>query len=276
MTDIDWLEIWNRVSASTRHADEREKQERGRKHFRKDAPHRNDPLLDFVLEGLKHHETVLDIGAGNGRWTIPIARKVKAVTAIEPSDSMLEMLSEKIEAETIDTIHVIQARWEQAEIEPHDIVVCVHAMYETPDFAGFIRKIEQHATSRVYLVLRLPPHDGIMSELNRAVHGNSHDSPNAVIAWNALYSLGIYPNLLVEPDMHHWQDTTLNEAFLRAKRHLNAESTTKYDELIKNTLEKRLSQSGNSYIWPDGMRSALLWWETGRQEKNEITNVMSF
>jgi SAM-dependent methyltransferase len=260
MTETNWIDLWNKVAAVTPHTTEREKVTRGKKHFRRDSPVRPDPLLDFVLEKLTGEQTFLDIGAGNGRWTIPTAKIVRNVTAIEPSDSMLEMLDENISKAGLDNIRVLQGRWEEADVKPHDIVSCTHAIYETKDFAAFIGKMERHARERCYLVLRLPPHDGITGELFRKIHGHPYDSPNAHLAYNALYSIGIYPNVLIEEDMHNWRDTTFEEAFSRAKRHLNIGETGEHDDLIRETLTQRLTLHDDVYIWPDGMRAVLFWW----------------
>lgn len=44
--------------------------------------------IESVVEHLdiQPHFTVLDIGAGGGRWTLTLAPKVASVTAVEPSD----------------------------------------------------------------------------------------------------------------------------------------------------------------------------------------------
>jgi SAM-dependent methyltransferase len=262
LAETDWLELWTQVVTSTRHRSETEKTFDGRKHFRRDSAFRPDPLLDYVLGHLRRDQTFLDIGAGTGRWTIPAARIVRQATAIEPSDSMQEMLRENIEQAGLDNIRVIQARWETAEVEKHDIVACTHAIYETPDFAAFIRKMEASAAERCYLVMRLPPYDGIIGRLSCTINGHPYDSPNAMLAYNALYSMGIYPNVLVEHSMHHWTDSNLEAAFSRAKRHLNLESSGEYDDLVRSTLEQRLTFTDDTYTWPDGMRSVLLWWDT--------------
>jgi 2-polyprenyl-3-methyl-5-hydroxy-6-metoxy-1,4-benzoquinol methylase len=258
--DTNWIELWNQVAAATPHTPERQKVNRGKKHFRRDSPVRPDPLLDFVLEEMIGEKSFLDIGAGNGRWTIPAAKLVRNVTAVEPSDSMLEMLNENILKAELGNIRIIQGRWEEVDVEPHDIVSCTHAIYETKDFAAFIRKMESHARKRCYLVLRLPPHDGVTGELFRKIHGHPYDSPNAHLAYNALYSMGIYPNVLVEEEMHNWRDTTFEEAFSRAKRHLIVGETSEYDALIQETLIQRLKLQDGVYIWPDGMRGILFWW----------------
>ena len=82
-----------------------------------------------------------------------------------------------------------------------------------------------------------------------------------MIAYNALYTMGIDVNILVETSIVNWFNQTMEDAFIRAKRHLRIQmSDTTYDDLIHSTLKRRLNFSDGAYIWPDGMRSALLWW----------------
>jgi hypothetical protein len=105
-----------------------------------------------------------------------------------------------------------------------------------------------------------PAAEIVTGELFRKINGHPYDSPNAHLAYNALYSMGIYPNVLVEEDMHNWRDTTFEEAFSRAKRHLIVNETSEYDDLIRETLAQHLTLHDGVYIWPDGMRAVLFWW----------------
>jgi hypothetical protein len=173
---------------------------------------------------------------------------------------MVDNLQKNIASAKQDNIKIIQSPWEDAIVEPHNITVCAHAMYASHDLASFVRKIERYTTRTCYLAIRLPPSNGIIGELSLAIYGRQHDSPNAIIAYNALYSIGICANIQVESDIYYWTNDTFEEAFVRAKRHLRLQLSTTYDTLIRDTLAKRLSLSNNCYVWPDGMRSALLWW----------------
>jgi hypothetical protein len=174
---------------------------------------------------------------------------------------MLALLQDNLKGSKV-SVRTLQSTWEEARVELHDIVVCAHALYSSPDLALFVHKMEQHARKACYLAIRLPPVDGVLGELSRAIQGRTFDSANAVIAFNALYSLGIYANVLVEKDIYPWFNNTLEDAFARAKRHLHLESRSIHDELIRGTLAKRLRSTPDGYIWPDGMRSALLWWNS--------------
>lgn len=220
-----------------------------------------DLLQEFVLKSLSPESTVLDIGAGTGRWSIPMGRIARRVTAIEPSPSMLTHLRQNISDARLTNITVLPSHWEEAEVEPHDVALCSHAMYASPDLLAFVRKMEQNALRRCFLVMRVPTSDGILGQLSRRIYGSVHDSPNFIIGYNVLYEAGIVANVLAEPLTRPWTNFTYEEALERAKRHLGLSQTLEYDSLIKPLLRERLTFKDGKYYWPDGMRSALLWWD---------------
>jgi SAM-dependent methyltransferase len=259
LIETDWLKLWRELVLAGPPTSNSELAKRYKVHARK-RDERPDQLLDFILREIDGDTTVLDIGAGSGRWTIPLAKIAKTVTAVEPSSAMVDNLRRNIASAKLNNIQITQSSWEGAIVKPHDITICAHAMYSSPDLASFVRKIERYTTRTCYLAIRLPPSDGIIGELSLSIYGHHHDSPNAIIAYNALYSVCIYANVLVESDIYRWTDNTFEEAFARAKRHLRLQSSITYDTLIRDTLAKRLSLLNNCYVWPDGMRSALLWW----------------
>lgn len=261
LVETDWLELWRELATITfARGKSQEPIHRYEARVRRRTSERPDPLLNFVLQNTDGQTTVVDVGAGNGRWTIPLARIARSVTAVEPSEAMLSLLRQNIAQANLNNIQIVPARWEEAIVEPHDVTVCAHAIYASRDLAAFIGKMERQAKKRCYLAVRLPPHNSIIGELSHSIYGHRHDSPNAIIAYNALYSLGIYASVLVEEGISHWVNSTFEEAFARAKRHLRLGSSTAHDELIRDTLTRCLTYQDNAYVWPDGMRSALLWW----------------
>ncbi len=255
----NWLDLWRELVITTSHPRDSKLVSKYETHARR-REERLDPLLDFILENINSETTIIDIGAGSGRWTIPLSKIARSVTAIEPSAAMVNMLQGNLVSARVSNVEIIQSSWEEAVVQPHDIIVCAHAMYASSDLEVFVRKVEQYARKRCYLAIRLPSADGIIGELSLSIYGHRHDSPNAIVAYNALYAMGIYANVLVESNNSQWTDTTLEQAFDRAKRHLHLGSSTTYDNLMRETLARRLSLLNNTYLWPDGMRSALLWW----------------
>jgi SAM-dependent methyltransferase len=221
----------------------------------------SDPLLDHILSNLTSEMTVLDIGAGIGRWTLPIARVARRVTAVEPLAGMREVLVGRISAQGIGNLEVVDVPWMEAQVPPHDVAIAAHATYTTTELLAFVSKMHASARRTCYLALRVPAHNGVIGELSERLHGRWHDSPNFLVGYNLLLSAGFYANVLIEPrPVRHWSDPTLDDAVARAKRHLHIEHAT-HDPVIRDVLSRRLEFVDGAYHWPDCMRSALIWWD---------------
>ena len=220
-----------------------------------------DPLLEFILGRLEPGMSVLDIGAGIGRLTLPIAGRALRVTAVEPLPGMRQVLLERVSSRGLANVTAVDAPWMEAELPPHDVAVAAHATYTTADLVGFVRKMDTCARRTCYLTFRIPPHDGVIGELSERIRGRWHDSPNFIVGYNLLLAAGFYPNVLLEPrTMRHWTDPTPDAAVARAKRHLHL-TDARHDATIREILSRRLVPVDGAFRWPDGMRSALLWWD---------------
>jgi SAM-dependent methyltransferase len=267
MTPTDWGALWAKLASRDLQAsDEGAAQmvERWRGVARRidgGGKHDPDPLLEHVLAGLTPETTVLDVGAGIGRWTLPMARRARRVTAVEPLPGMRRVLVERATAQGVDNLDVVDTPWLAAAVTPHDVVVAAHATYTATDLLGFVRKMEAHARRTCYLALRVPSHDGIVGELSERLCGCWHDSPNFIVGYNLLLSAGFRPNVLIEPTTaRRWVDPTIEVAVARAKRHLRFDDD-RHDDAIRDVLARRLAFVDGAYRWPDGMRSALVWWD---------------
>ncbi len=84
------------------------------------------------LLGFDRNTTVLEIGAGPGTYTVPIAKRVKLVTAIEPAEAMVKELTRYAQEEGVDNIRVVVKRWEDiapgTDVDVHDIVFAAHSL----------------------------------------------------------------------------------------------------------------------------------------------------
>jgi len=127
MKEIDWLELWRELVTRKLNPKSDKLVERYKAHGQKHKE-RPDSLLDFVLKGVDANETAIDIGAGTGRWTIPLAKRIKSVTSIEPTSGMAEMLKENLKNALLRNVEILAQTWEDATPSMHDIVVCAHGM----------------------------------------------------------------------------------------------------------------------------------------------------
>ena len=127
--------------------------------FRADPDRSDDPVLD-ALRSLTHPgDTWLDVGAGAGRFALPLARTLGieggSVVALDASASMLGALREIAEAHGIENVQLIEARWppadpELAEAVRADTVLIAHVGYDVELIGPFVDALE--AASRRDLV----------------------------------------------------------------------------------------------------------------------------
>ncbi len=272
MRETGWSDLWDALAKQdlmSGSAGEAEMVERWRSlaaRLDDGSGQRPDLVLEFVLTMLTPEMTVVDVGAGVGRWTIPLAGRVRSVTAVEPVDGMRLVLQERVTAKGARNVRIEGAPWMDAILPKHDVVLAAYSMYTSTDLPAFARKMQATAGRFCGMAMRVPAHDGVLGELSREIRGTWHDSPNFVVGYNALLEAGFTPHVWVEPRaVRYLEDATLEDAMLRARRHLHLSDGT-HDALVASTLERRLTKTASGYRWPDWMRAALVWWEPDAEE----------
>lgn len=116
--------------------------------------------------------TVLDVGAGAGAASLPLAPWATAFTAVDREPGMLAAFNERAAA-VHRPARTVEGTWPQVahDVAVHDVVVCHHVVYDVADISPFLAALTSHARRRV--VLELPPLHPLtwMAPLWLAVHG---------------------------------------------------------------------------------------------------------
>ena len=153
----------------------------------------------------KSASRVLDIGAGPGNITIPLAQKVSHITAVEPAAGMVEVFRDAMALERAHNIRLIHKRWEDVDIAadleaPYDLCFASFSLGMV-DLRASIEKMMAVSTNTIVLYW----HTGLQSfdedalELSPLLYGTKHyPVPESSIIFNLLYSMGIYPDVKVE------------------------------------------------------------------------------
>lgn len=145
---------------------------------------------------------VLDVGAGTGGASLPLAPRVTRLTAVDPDQEQLAILVERAQRLRI-RIEVVAGLWPQVAdaAAPADVVVCHHVLYGVPDLEPFVTGLTGHARRRV--VVEIPerhPHWSL-NPLWLRFHGLQRpDGPTAHDAAAALRALGL------DPQVEEWAD----------------------------------------------------------------------
>lgn len=122
--------------------------------FRMDPRRTDDDTLNALLGLAAPSDVWLDIGAGGGRYALPLALTVREVVAIDPSPAMLAALEEDAAAFGITNVRVIEARWPMDAGAPNgDIALMAHVGYDIAQIGPFLDTMEAAARRLCVAVL---------------------------------------------------------------------------------------------------------------------------
>ncbi len=116
--------------------------------FRMDPRRTDDETLNALLSLTQPEDVWLDVGAGGGRYALPLALHVREVVAIDPSPAMLSVLREDAAAEGIDNIGVLESRWPlpfDAGAPTGDVALMAHVGYDIAEIGPFLDALESSA-----------------------------------------------------------------------------------------------------------------------------------
>ena len=207
LLETDWAEHWKRI-VEARHDqafvfhDPRYWDARA-KSFAAATTGRQDGFLDVLEPYLGAHKTLIDVGAGAGRYAAPLADRLDWVTAVEPSQGMRELIPHR------DNMTVVAADWESAEVAPADLVICCHVLYGVADAPAFIARLEAAATERVFIQLRhgqlRTPSDPFWEAMTGTPRARQ---PQFADLWNMLEQLGVHADVSVlrYESLQSWAD----------------------------------------------------------------------
>ena len=80
---------------------------------------------------------VLEIGAGPGTLTIPLAEKVKKIVAVESSETAVDYLRRNMKESQVENVEILNKNWlevDDREIKDQfDLAVCSHFLWQVKD-----------------------------------------------------------------------------------------------------------------------------------------------
>lgn len=206
-----------------------------------------DPLLPIVLP-FARDARVIDVGAGVGRFTLPLAEVAREVVAVEPSPAMRTRLERHVRQRGAAHVRIVAAPFEAAELEPADLVLAAHVLHLVPDGPAFIRRVDALARGSVALVIR---HDSLQAPLLEVWPRYRNDPPPRQAAFADLYNLllamGYAPNVSFYRRRYQPPVADLAEAQAWLSRAVGTE--------VSEADTRRALDHAPAYL-----REACIWW----------------
>ena len=154
--------------------------------FRADPRREGDAVLEALRGLVRPDETALDIGAGGGRYALPLALHAREVIAVEPSEGMRAVLREGMETHGIANVRVLAEAWPCAEPPAADVALIAHVGYDVEAIGPFLEAMEAAAARRCVAVLFSRPPPSRADPFWEAIHGEPREPLPALPQFLAL------------------------------------------------------------------------------------------
>ncbi|MDQ3549343.1 MAG: class I SAM-dependent methyltransferase [Chloroflexota bacterium] len=166
-------------------------------HFADDPRRTDDDLLNELRAMSNPDATWLDIGAGGGRYALPLALSSRKVIAVDPSEGMIGVLRGSMQEHGIDNIEVHHLRWpEGSEALEADFTLAAHVGYDIREINAFLDGIERATRQRCCVMLMDRAPSGGFTRLWEQIHGEyRHQLPGAREFLHLLLARGAMPEV---------------------------------------------------------------------------------
>ncbi|GIW08869.1 MAG: hypothetical protein KatS3mg060_3674 [Dehalococcoidia bacterium] len=227
--------------------------------FRADPHRQDDPTLNVLRTMIHPHERWLDIGAGGGRYALPIALQAREVIALDPSDAMLEILREGMHTYGIRNIQIIHGRFPISGLEADVALIC-HVGYDIEAIGTFLAMMERSAPRRIAVLFERQP-TSAADALWPAVHGVPRATLPALREFLALLlARRVIPNVtVIEVPGPSYESP--ERAIDFARRQTWVRPGSEKDAILQRIVSERLLERDGrfAYTW-DPLKIGIVSW----------------
>lgn len=275
--ELDWLHIWRDMydrereqGESTTHPDMHRSTDQyataasryARNVKRVPQP---DAFMRWLLPQLQTGETVLDIGAGSGRYVAPLAEAGMHVKALEQSPAMREQIGLIMQERNLPHVEIIAERWPTPQPVVCDVAIAAHVLYAVRDIAPFILAMQASARKRCVILLGVRHPTTPVLPLWQSYHGSERlPLPGALECMGALAQLGIAANLHVLPAPAPISYASIEEAATEMCYRLRLPYGEPYQQQLADLIARDwiLGDDGGVTSPHTPPPHAAIWWNT--------------
>jgi len=231
--------------------------------FRMDPRRTDDPSLNALLALALPSDVWLDVGAGGGRYALPLALAVRAVVAIDPSPSMLGALNEDAAEAGIENVSVIEARWPMADgsAPAGDVGLMAHVGYDIAEIGPFLDQLEQQSSRLVVAAMGESAMATVATLFWERIHGEPRVRLPAMPELLVLLAARGRVPAVTLVDRAPPAFESLDEALVMARRQLWLREGSQKDELLRRLVgETVTAQDGRySFDWTPTKIGIISW-----------------
>ncbi|MBG9543178.1 methyltransferase [Cytobacillus firmus] len=221
-----------------------------------------DEYAKRIYEKMKKHipedSSCIEFGPGWGNYTFPLSRDVKRLTLVDGSKSVLAYLKQYFEEEA--PIQFVHSKWEEAQLEPHDVVVGVNCFYRMYEMNETLKKMNRLAKKRAIIGLTtgpIQPHYVLLDE--QFGYDIKYPRRDYIMIVNMLYQLGIYADCeMIKLEREHRYDTWQQLIDAGSKKILSPRFEQTH---VGASLERFISREDGQFVYRYPFHAAIISWE---------------
>ncbi len=228
---------------------------------RSDFPAKFVEALEPILSRCRD---ALDVGAGVGALALPLARRLQAVTALDPSPTMLECLRANATREGLRNLTTVPGEWGSVLLRAHDLILMANVAPLFDRLETFLSEATPLARRGIAIVQNAGPgtEKFYFGELYPLLLGRPYPSRRDYLhTVTLLHERGIFADVrIVEYDFDQpFADLKEAVGFWAAQMRLEAPEQV---ERLTAFLRERLRGENGGLLAPMHRRSAVVWWPT--------------
>ena len=195
------------------------------------------PSMVAAASMLGPDASVLDVGCGGGRSSLPLGSRLRRVTGVDENPEMLEQFAAAATARQI-SFGTVLGRWPDVapQCEQVDLAVCHHVAYNVAAIAPFVRALSSSARRGVVVELtKAHPQTPFNPLWKRFWNLDRPDEPTAELFVEVVRELGHEPEVVSTPRPARPGRLDASEmvAFVRQRLCLNTERDAEIREYLK-------------------------------------------
>ena len=222
-----------------------------------------DSLMRFLLPHLRPDDTLLDIGAGTGRYARYLASQVRQVIALEPSAAMRAQLGTALAAAPLP-IEVLSGAWPETPVRPVTVAFASHVLYGVREAGPFVQAMDAIAERACFLALAVQHPSAFISPFWERFYGEPRlPLPGALECLNLLHQLGIPAQMALVPRPGRVSFTSRDEALADLRWRLRMAPTPENDAAILTAIDELMEYDAIGQLVPQNQvaDTAMIWWE---------------
>lgn len=108
--------------------------------------------LQWLIDLIPPQHTLLDIGAGTGRFSLPLSKHACQVTAVDYSPEMLGRLERLGTLEGLTGLQTVLGDYHDLPLHPHDVVLAAWTLYSTRDLQRSLERLVSLARHQLLIL----------------------------------------------------------------------------------------------------------------------------